>query len=78
MAGSRLVGNLKVFLFQIKALLYKAITKVKTALHGHLNNRWNDLEMMSQFTHTGEIENFNSLMNKYCPKMYAYRYLTFN
>ena len=30
-----------------------ALTKVVTALHGHQNNRWNDLEMMTQFTHTG-------------------------
>ena len=69
----------------------QAISKVKSALHGYKNCRWNDLEMMTMFTHTGthinwfapswsnystpgEIENFNSLMNKYCPKMYAFRY----
>ena len=36
------------------------------------DKKWKDLEMMGQFTHTGDIENFNSLTNKYCPKMYAY------
>ena len=65
------------------------VAKVIAALHGHNNCRWNDLEMMTRFTHTGIgnspytfhsiyisgfIENFNSLSNKYCPKMYAYRY----
>lgn len=49
-----------------------AITKVKNALHGYQNSRWKDLDMMGQFTHTGEIENFNSLTNKYCPKLYSY------
>ena len=48
------------------------VSKIRAALHGHQNSRWNDLAMMTHFTHTGDIENFNSLMNKYCPKMYAY------
>jgi hypothetical protein len=39
-------------------LSLQAVTKVKAALHGHQNSRWNDLEMMTEFTHTGEIGEF--------------------
>ena len=31
----------------------QAITKIRRALHGYQNNRWDDLNMMDRFTHTG-------------------------
>ena len=34
---------------------YQAVTKIRTALHGYQNSRWNDLDMMTDFSHTGEI-----------------------
>ena len=65
----------------------QAVDKLKMALRGKNDCRWNDLEYMtgennflslqnifwhlvhcSGFTHTGPLENFNSLHNKYMPK----------
>ena len=31
------------------------VAKVIAALHGHNNCRWNDLEMMTRFTHTDNV-----------------------
>ena len=61
---------------------------MKSALRGKDNNRYNDLSMMkgrhllydnkcdnkftSGFHHTGDLENFNSLGNKYRAKAYVY------
>ena len=36
-----------------KIYIQQAISKVRAALHGYHNSRWNDLEMMTEFTHTG-------------------------
>ena len=33
----------------------QAITKVKNAIHGYQNVRFNDLEYMTEFTHTGDL-----------------------
>ena len=33
----------------------QAITKVKNAIHGYQNIRFNDLEYMTEFTHTGDL-----------------------
>ena len=35
--------------------LLQAISKVKNAIHGYQNVRFNDLENMLQFTHTGDL-----------------------
>ena len=35
--------------------IQQAISKVRAALHGYHNSRWNDLEMMTEFTHTGNL-----------------------
>lgn len=54
----------------------KAISKVKAALNGYKDCRKDDLEMMIDFTHTGDLECFNALLNKYCPKRFYYRHMT--
>jgi len=50
----------------------KAISKVRSALNGYKGCRMTDLEMMVEFTHTGDIECFNALLNKYCSKRFFY------
>ena len=48
--------------------------KLKIALTGKDNNRFDDLAMMTGFHHTGDLENFNSLGNKYRAKGYVFGY----
>ena len=50
------------------------LEKLTNALSGKDNSRLNDLGMMTGFHHTGAIENFNSLRNKYAGKAYVYSY----
>lgn len=50
----------------------KTIGKVRAALNGHQGCRMSDLDMMTDFTHTGDLESFNALLNKYCPKRFFY------
>ena len=47
------------------------LEKLTNALSGKDNSRLNDLGMMTGFHHTGAIENFNSLRNKYAGKAYG-------
>lgn len=49
-----------------------AAKKLGNALRGANKSRLEDLEMMTGFTHTGDIENFNSLNNKYANKKFVY------
>ena len=66
---------------------FKDLEKLSAALAGKANSRLNDLGMMTGtvlfdeyfclvinlgFHHTGPIENFNSLKNKYASKAYVY------
>lgn len=46
--------------------------KLEKALKGANNSRLEDLPMMVGFTHTGDIENFNSLHMKYASKTFTY------
>ena len=48
--------------------------KLTSAISGKDNSRLSDLGMMTGFHHTGSIENFNSLRNKYAGKAYVYSY----
>jgi hypothetical protein len=50
----------------------KAVSKVKAALNGYKGCRMDDLDMMVDFTHTGDLECFNALLNKYAPKRFFY------
>ena len=50
------------------------LEKLRNALSGKDNSRLSDLGMMTGFHHTGAIENFNSLRNKYAGKAYVYSY----
>ena len=52
----------------------KEVEKLVLALRGHNDSRLNDLANMTEFHHTGFIENVNSLNNKYCSKTYVYGY----
>jgi len=52
----------------------KDLEKIVSALSGKDKSRLNDLQMMTGFHHTGPIENFNSLKNKYANKAYVYGY----
>jgi len=54
----------------------KAISKVRSAIQGYNGTRIADLEMMVDFVHTGDLEVYNSLHNKYCPKQYFYSHKT--
>ena len=45
-----------------------AIKKVRNAIEGRDGGRLADLPMMCGFTHTGDIEQYNNLHNKYAPK----------
>lgn len=51
-----------------------AVKKVRAALNGPDGSRIRDLPYMVEFTHTGAIENWNSLHNKYANKNYQYGY----
>ena len=51
----------------------KAVKKVKQAILGHENCRIKELDHMLGFTHTGLIESWNALNNKYANKNYYYR-----
>eukprot|EP00092_Neocalanus_flemingeri_P087767 GFUD01110822.1.p1 GENE.GFUD01110822.1~~GFUD01110822.1.p1 ORF type:complete len:141 (+),score=26.84 GFUD01110822.1:47-469(+) len=46
----------------------KEVEKIVSAVSGKDKSRLNDLGMMTGFHHTGPIENFNSLKNKYANK----------
>lgn len=50
------------------------LDKLTMALTGKDNNRFDDLSMMTGFHHTGDLENFNSLGNKYRAKGYVFGY----
>lgn len=50
------------------------LEKLTNAISGKDNSRLSDLGMMTGFHHTGAIENFNSLRNKYAGKAYVYSY----
>lgn len=66
----------------------QAVSKIRIALNGYKGSRVSDLDMMIDFTHTGDLgrirlhvssdlkflisENFNSLHNKYAPKQHFY------
>ena len=52
----------------------KNLEKLTAAINGKDMSRLNDLGMMTGFHHTGAIENFNSLRNKYAGKAYVYSY----
>jgi hypothetical protein len=65
------------------------VTKLRNAIHGFQNVRFDDLANMVDFCHTGPLgravkneneklyfdfsENYHSLGNKYCSKRYKYR-----
>ena len=51
--------NTSTFSLVLICFSLQAIMKVKNTLHGKQNTRWNDLEMMTHFTHTGtkQIDN---------------------
>ena len=50
------------------------VQKLRSALLGKDKRRFEDLAKMTGFHHTGDIENVNSLSNKYRPKAYVYTY----
>ena len=50
-----------------------SVKKVRQAIMGHDRSRFNDLQYMLRFTHTGQIESWNALHNKYANKNYFYR-----
>lgn len=49
-----------------------AMRKLVAALRGPNNCRLKDLELLTEFQHTGTNENINSLHNKYLPKSCSY------
>ena len=53
----------------------KAVKKVKQAILGHENCRIKELDHMLGFTHTGLVECWNALNNKYANKNFYYRFL---
>ena len=50
------------------------LEKLGLSLIGRDGKRFNDLGKMTGFHHTGDLENFNSLGNKYRAKGYVYGY----
>jgi hypothetical protein len=52
----------------------KAVKKVKQAILGHENCRIKELDHMLGFTHTGLVESWNALNNKYANKNFYYRF----
>lgn len=60
-------GNLLYYLFN-----FQELNKLRSALVGRDNNRFQDLAKMTGFHHTGDLECFNSLGNKYRAKGYVY------
>jgi hypothetical protein len=55
----------------------QAITKVKSAIHGHNNIRFNDLEYMVEFTHTGDLGKIPKIVQPFKP-YFASRKLPFS
>jgi solute carrier family 8 (sodium/calcium exchanger) len=49
-----------------------AMRKLVTAIRGKGDSRLKDLDLMTEFQHTGTNENINSLHNKYLPKSCAF------
>ena len=57
---TRIVTYIYFVLLSISEVYYQAIAKVKRALIGNKGSRLADLEMMVNFTHTGELGTLSS------------------